>query len=123
MFLQYFLITIFSPIHGVPTKYNKAVQLLLNPCSLRNVVKLADEEMQTVKERDDAVLSQYADKLWFYYGNCDGWTPVKYYRNMKATHPNINAELCKHGYFHSFVLKFEKEMGFIVGDLIKGNIS
>ncbi|XP_031831569.2 lipid droplet-associated hydrolase isoform X3 [Nomia melanderi] len=93
LFLQHFLITIFAPIYGVPKKYNKAVQLLINPRSLWNVVKLAKEEMQTVKGRDDTVLSQHADKLWFYYGNCDGWTPVKYYRNMKATHPNMNAEL------------------------------
>lgn len=84
---------------------------------------MADEEMEIVKERDDDVLSKHADKLWFYYGTCDGWVPVRYYKNMKSKHPYIEAELCKHGYHHSFVLQYDKEMGHIVGDLLSQSLS
>ncbi|XP_043261857.1 lipid droplet-associated hydrolase [Colletes gigas] len=122
-FLQAFLISIYSLLNGIPAKYNKAIQQLLNPRSLRNVIKMADEEMEIVKERDDELLSKHADKLWFYYGNCDGWAPVRHYENMKLAHPNVNAELCKRGYHHCFVLQYDKEMGKIVGDLINESIS
>ncbi|XP_078037074.1 lipid droplet associated hydrolase sturkopf [Augochlora pura] len=113
--LQHFLIHICAPLFSVPKKCNKAVHQLVNPQSLRKVLKMAHEEMQIVRERDDDVLSQHAGKLWFYYGNCDGWTPVEYYTSMKSRHPDIVAEFCKHGYHHSFVLKYAKEMGYIVG--------
>ncbi|XP_015436696.1 PREDICTED: lipid droplet-associated hydrolase [Dufourea novaeangliae] len=121
--LQLFAVNIFAPLYGIPRKCTKAVHQLLNPRNLKNVFRMANEEMQIVKERDDHILVKHADKLWFYYGNCDGWTPVQYYRNMKSKHPNMNAELCKHGYHHSFVLQFDKEMGYIVGNLISENIS
>ena len=123
VYLQAFLINTFAPFYGVPAKCTKAVLQLLHPRSLKKVLKMADEEMRIVRERDDDTLSKYADKLWFYYGNCDGWTPVRYYKNMKSVHPNMNAELCKHGYYHSFVLQYDKEMGHIVGDLINESIS
>lgn len=84
---------------------------------------MAKEEMNIVKYRDDDIISQYEDKLWFYYGNCDGWVPVKYYKSLKSKHPNINAELCKHGYHHSFVLQYDEEIGKIVADAINAEIS
>lgn len=96
---------------------------MLNPYSLERIIKMAREEMIKVKERDDDIISKCADKLWFYYGNCDGWVPIKYYKNLISNHPYINAELCKHGYRHSFVLQYDKEVGNIVGNLISENIS
>ncbi|XP_076289039.1 lipid droplet-associated hydrolase-like isoform X2 [Lasioglossum baleicum] len=120
--LQLFLINLFAPICGIPKKFSKAVHQFINPHSFRRIFKMGIEEMQMVKERDDDIISQHTRKLWFYYGNCDNWTPVKYYENMKSRHPDINAVLCKHGYFHSFVLESDKEMGCIVGDLINENI-
>ncbi|XP_076246081.1 lipid droplet associated hydrolase sturkopf isoform X2 [Calliopsis andreniformis] len=118
-----FIVSIFAPLHGVPLKSNKALLQLLNPHALKKIIKMADEEMIIVKERDDEILSKHADKLWFYYGNCDGWTPVKYYKNMKSKHPHINAELCKNGYHHTFVLQYDKEMGHLVGDIINESLS
>ncbi|XP_053989792.1 lipid droplet-associated hydrolase [Hylaeus volcanicus] len=121
--LQIFLISIYTLLHGIPAKHKKPIQQLLNPRNLKNVLRMADEEMKVVKERDDITLAKYADKLWFYYGNCDGWAPVKFYKDMKTVHPNMKAELCKHGYYHSFVLQHDKELGQIVGDLINESIS
>ncbi|XP_017879502.1 lipid droplet-associated hydrolase [Ceratina calcarata] len=120
-FLQRLLITAFFPIHGVPGSHNEAVLHLLNPKSLRNVLKLAKEEMKTVKQRDDPLITRNIDKLWFYYGNCDGWVPVKFYHDLKAKHPEARAQLCKQGYYHSFVLKHSREFGKLVGEAINLN--
>lgn len=122
LFLQIFLISIFAPLYGIPAKYNRTLLQLLNPRCLKRIIKMAKEEMKIVKERDEDTISKYTDKLWFYYGNCDGWVPVKYYKDLISKHPDINAELCKHGYHHSFVLQYDKEMGKIVGDIISDNI-
>ncbi|KOC65125.1 UPF0554 protein C2orf43 like protein [Habropoda laboriosa] len=121
--LQGCIFSVLGPFCGIPAKYTKSMLQILNPHSINRILKLADEEMRLVKERDDAIISKYSEKLWFYYGNCDGWTPVKYYNDMKSKHPYINAELCKHGYDHSFVFQYDKEMGKIVGDIINENIS
>lgn len=95
---------------------------MINPDSLRRIIKLAEEEMEIIKDRNDDIISKYGNKLWFYYGNCDGWTPIKYYEDLKSKHPYINAELCKHGIHHCFVLQYEKEMAKIVGDAINENM-
>ena len=120
-FLQLFIISVMA--YSIPGKYNKATLQLLNPHSLKKVIKMAEEEMEVVKDRDDDIISKYGDKLWFYYGNCDGWAPVKYFNHLKFTHPSVDAILCKRGYHHSFVLQYDKEMGHIVGDAINENIS
>ncbi|XP_012153688.1 lipid droplet associated hydrolase sturkopf [Megachile rotundata] len=122
IFLQGFIINLIRLFYGIPKRHNKALGLFCDSRNLRNVFKMANEEMEIVKERDDDIIAKYNDKLWFYYGNRDGWAPVTYYNDLKSAHPNINATLCKHGYPHTFVLKYEKEVGQIVGDIINENI-
>lgn len=116
--VQILLIRIFGLFYGIPAKYTKIVREMLNPVVLRRIINLAREEMRYVREADYETISQHADKLWFYYGAKDGWTPVKYYREMKARYPKLNAQLCQRGFQHSFVLKNDIAMGHIVGDLI-----
>lgn len=122
VFLQTLLIRIFGLFYGIPAKYIKAVQDLLNPKVLNRVLNLAREEMKYVKEADHETISKHTDKLWFYYGANDGWTPVKYYKNMISKHPDLNAQLCQRGFQHCFVLKDDVDMGHIVGDLINEDL-
>lgn len=82
---------------------------------------MGNDEMKQVREADHETISKYEDKLWFYYGAKDGWTPVKYYIDMMAKHPGLDAQLCQRGFRHSFVLKHDVPMGHIVGDLINEN--
>lgn len=121
--LQIFLVRLFGLFYGIPGKYANTVVQFVNPNVLKRVIRLGKEEMKYVKERNDSIISQNIKKLWFYYGACDGWTPVSYYRDLKTKHPEVNAELCKRGFYHSFVLSHDKQMGQIVGDLINENIS
>ncbi|KAM0737473.1 Lipid droplet-associated hydrolase [Formica fusca] len=116
--LQSLMIRIFGIFWGIPARSIKAVQEMLNPKALDKILNLAREEMKYVKEADHETISKYTDKLWFYYGANDGWTPMKYYKNMILKHPNLNAQLCQRGFQHSFVLKNDMDVGHIVGDLI-----
>lgn len=116
--LQTFMIRIFGLFYGIPVTSIKAVQEMLDSRVLHRVIYLAKEEMKYVKEADHETISKHADKLWLYYGASDGWVPVKHYKNMISRHPDLNAQLCRRGFQHSFVLKDDVEMGHIIGDLI-----
>ncbi|XP_012269589.2 lipid droplet-associated hydrolase [Athalia rosae] len=122
LIIQILLIEIFGFFNGIPRKCRTSVLQLIRPAVLRRVFSLAKEEMAVVTELDHEVISQNYDKLWLYYGSRDGWTPVKYYEEIKARHPKLNAVLCKESYLHSFVLESEKEMGHIVANVINENI-
>lgn len=117
-FLQRLMIRIFGMFYGIPSRHDKIIQGMLDPRVLRKVIKIAKEEMKYVKEADHETISKYADKLWFYYGANDGWTPVRYYKNMILRHPNLNAQLCQRGFQHTFVFKDDVDMGQIVGELV-----
>lgn len=91
---------------------------MLDTRVLRKIINLGKEEMKYVREADHETISKHVDKLWFYYGAKDGWTPVKYYKNMISRHPDLNAQLCQRGFQHSFVFKDDVDMGHIVGELI-----
>lgn len=84
---------------------------------------LAKQEMILVKDLDDALISEHKKKLYLYYGSKDGWTPIRYYEDLKAKHPDLDAHLCKRGFQHSFVLKDSVEVGKMIGDLISESIA
>ncbi|CAD6215884.1 GSCOCG00000700001-RA-CDS [Cotesia congregata] len=122
--LQSILIRIFGGFFaGVTNKSIKPVRQLLEPPVLDRVFKLAQDEMVKVRERDDELISNYEDKLWVYYGATDGWTPQNYCTELKAKHPDINAQICKRGFRHAFVLTDEVEVGKMVGDIISETMS
>ncbi|KAL6256301.1 hypothetical protein P5V15_012418 [Pogonomyrmex californicus] len=119
--VQTFMIRTFGLFYGIPARSVRAVREMLDPRVLHRIINLAKEEMKYVREADHEIISKHADKLWFYYGASDNWTPVKYYKNIMLKHPDLNAQLCQRGFQHSFVLKDDIDMGHIIGDLINEN--
>lgn len=120
---QAFLIRVFGLFYGIPANCVGAVIQLLHPVSLKRVFMLAKQEMILVKELDDKLISEHKKKLYLYYGSKDGWTPIRYYEDLKAKHPDVDAHLCRRGFQHSFVLKDSVEVGKMVGDLISESIA
>lgn len=121
--LQIILIRIFGGFFGVRNNSIKPVRQLLDPNALKRICQLAEDEMLRVRELDHEIIEKYTKKLWFYYGATDGWTPINYFNELKAKYPEINAEVCKRGFPHAFVLSHEKEVGNMVGDIINEKIS
>ena len=122
-FIQYFLISAFGFFYGFSSKSTKAIIQLLQPPVLRKVFSLAKQEMVVVNELDEDLVSLHKKKLWFYYGSKDGWVPVSYYQNMRVKFPYVEMQLCKRGFYHSFVLQNSHDMGQLLGNLISENIS
>lgn len=115
-FLQYSLVRIYCYVVSLSPDNIPAIIQLIEPHVLNKVFFLAYDEMKKVNELDDATITANASKLRIYYGATDGWTPLKYYEELKLKHKDVKAEVCSRGYQHAFVLKYSKE----VADLVTG---
>ncbi|KAI0094357.1 hypothetical protein BDY19DRAFT_15390 [Irpex rosettiformis] len=84
--------------------------LLNSPTSIYNALNLANDEMNTIKEPDVALLQQYRHRIHLYFGEADDWvgkqkdTIVKAFEadaeNIKVVHghPDIPHSFCiNHG--------------------------
>ena len=56
------------------------------------------------------LISDHIDKLIFYYGATDPWTPRSYYNEMVQRFPNAKIYLCDKNMRHAFVLESHQEM-------------
>lgn len=110
--LRVSLIRVFCIVARFPTSSIPALLELVDPHVLNKVFYLADDEMKNVKQLDDDVLKIHGNKLTLYYGASDGWTPLKYYEELKAKHENVNASVCP--LQHEFVLKQSEEVSKLV---------
>lgn len=122
-FFQKVVMRIFFICSNIPAKFSDTIHLMLEPRILKRVFKLTEEELKEVKELDHNIIDQHAHKLWLYYSIKDQWTPIKFYENMKAKHPNVETNLCEHNFPHDFVLHYDREMGEMIGNLINENMS
>ena len=56
------------------------------------------------------LISDHIDKLIFYYGATDPWTPRSYYNEMVQRFPSAKIYLCDKNMRHAFVLESHQEM-------------
>lgn len=87
-----------------------------NPPVIDRIWFMALDEMAKVREIDEEAVKANIHRLKLYYGATDGWVPTQYYHEIIERFPGINAELCKQGYEHAFVLKTGSEVGKMVVD-------
>lgn len=120
--IQRILILTFGIFFGITSESVDPVLHLLNPLVLNRVIKLAREELKTVREINHKVIEKYSDKLFVYYGASDGWTPITYYERFKNKFPTVDAELCTRGFRHAFVLTNSKDVGIMIGSMISKTI-
>ena len=71
--------------------------------------------MQVTDLQED-LLSQYMDKMSFYYGATDAWCPKEYCYSMRTKFPQADVRLCEMDFSHAFVLDAGQEMADTVWD-------
>ncbi|XP_030750951.1 lipid droplet-associated hydrolase [Sitophilus oryzae] len=115
--LSALLLYIYTYIANVPYNlHSESIKELLKPGILRRVFFLAYEEMDQVKERNSAAIRENVNKIKFYYGKTDGWTPDSYINKLKQDIPNVDVEICT--FDHAFVFNYSTEVGATVADWI-----
>lgn len=89
------------------------------PISLEKVIFLANDIYSNVQKRDDNLIEANLHKLKFYYGTSDQFVSKKFYYELVERFPQIDAELCKRNYSHSFFYRNSIEMAEMVCNWIK----
>lgn len=89
-----------------------------NPAVIDRVWFMTLDEMNKVREVDEELIKANIHRLKLYYGTSDGWVPKSYQQDMIDKFPGIDAELCKNGYEHAFVLSSSSEVGKMVAEWI-----
>lgn len=121
IFIQTFLIYMYFLIFSIPKTFLGTALKYAEANVMERVYFLAKDEMKRVTTLDVDTVRENVKLLKLYYGTTDGWVPVKYYNEIKATIPELDAELDTKKIEHAFVLRSSKEMGEIVAQWIKEN--
>ena len=95
-----------SLLSGVPPEERAVLLegiLQLSPDSLHNVLQMAGEEMETVIDLPEALLSRHADRLTLYYGSADRWNLPGMARGVQSRFPGAEVVRCSAGISHAFM--------------------
>lgn len=80
---------------------------------------MALDEMEKIRDLDEDVIRSNLSRLKLYYGIRDDWVRDEAYAEISEKFPGIDAEQCKQGYEHAFVLKTGPEVAKLVSQWIK----
>jgi hypothetical protein len=105
-------------VESVPKMHFRTLTRFIEPSILEKVFDFAFEELDLVKERDNAVIKQNSDKIRILYGRRDGWAPESYYNRLKADIPEVKAVVSD--YDHAFVFQQSRQIGSLVSEWISG---
>lgn len=119
--IKIFLVHLYFWFSSIPTYFIGSALKYMTVSVTEKVVFLAEDEMTRVRSLQRDAIQKNINLFKFYYGTTDGWVPVKYYKQLKESFSDIDAELDTKKIAHAFVLRSSKSMGAIVGDMIIQN--
>ena len=108
----------FSKRDGMSEEFLEPSIEYTNPPVIDRIWFLALDEMKKIRELDEDSVSKNLHRIKLYYGASDDWVPTEFYHDLIKRFPSIDAELCKNGYEHAFVLKSGNEVGKMVSEWI-----
>ncbi|SAL99308.1 hypothetical protein [Absidia glauca] len=77
---------------------------LMHASVVKNVVHMARQEMELIKELDDDFYATHVDKFIMYYSRNDQWAPLDHYEFMTEKFPNAQVHLCAEDIPHAFII-------------------
>lgn len=116
IFIQDLLIRIYVLVTFADKLHLETIRKFINTDTLSRVFYMGMQEMELVRDRDTETLQDNCKQIKLFYGANDNWAPVSYCKNLKEDIPGIDAEICKDGYSHAFVLRNSKQMGLEVAN-------
>lgn len=98
----------------------RGILAILNPKVFECFMRMGMNEMDEVQELNSAsTIEENVEKLTFYYGANDRWTPKSYFDVIKTRFPLHDFRMDTEGIEHAFVLFSAEEMAFILSDIMK----
>ncbi|KAI0062556.1 hypothetical protein BV25DRAFT_1870311 [Artomyces pyxidatus] len=87
--------------------------LLRSPSAIYTVLTLANNEIETIRELDVAVLDQHVEHLWLYFAEDDDWVGEQREHILRALHGTPAAVRVVHGHRdvpHAFSINHGEEL-------------
>ncbi|CAO3652185.1 unnamed protein product [Cunninghamella blakesleeana] len=78
---------------------------LLNKSVIDNVLFMAQQEMEQIKELDHDFYQTHVDRFIMYYSKVDEWAPLDHYEFMSEKFPKATIYLCAEDIPHAFILE------------------
>ncbi|KAL5284096.1 C2orf43.2 family protein [Megaselia abdita] len=72
-------------------------------------------------ETDIELLEENKKLIKLYYGANDGWAPLEFYRELKMSIPDIDAEIDTYGIEHGILWRSSSIMAKIISEMVKNN--
>lgn len=116
--LQVFLLAIYFFVFRIPRTFLGTALKYSRMSITDKVLHLANEEMEQVRDADISTIKANRERILFYYGASDGWTPLKYCKELRERVSGLDAIVDTEGISHAFVLRSSHRMGQIVGEWI-----
>ena len=91
---------------------------LIQPAMLRRVLDTLREEIESVKTLDIDTIRENKEKMLFYYGFKDVFTPQKYLKEMREALPGVKAFLGRSDLLHVYVTHCSSQMAQICYNMI-----
>uniref|UniRef100_A0A7M5VE20 Lipid droplet-associated hydrolase n=2 Tax=Clytia hemisphaerica TaxID=252671 RepID=A0A7M5VE20_9CNID len=102
---------------------SNGIDSLVTPNGLRNMSQIAKDLSKIGRIGDlENVIETFSERLTFYYGASDLWTPLSFYEEMKTRFPDIDIRLDGKGIDHAFVLSHSTLVAPIVGEILQEKI-
>jgi len=102
---------------------SNGVDSLVTTNGLRNMSQIARDLSKIGSLGDlEGVIRHFRDKLTFYYGASDLWTPLSFYQEMKQRFPDVDIRLDGKGIGHAFVLNHSNKVAPIVSEIIREKV-
>ncbi|XP_063697459.1 lipid droplet-associated hydrolase [Culicoides brevitarsis] len=120
--VRIFIIFLYFSVFRIEKQFIGTALKYTQPRIVQKVIHLAVDEMEKVVTPDYDLIRKNSKILAFYYGTTDGWTPVEYFNDLTKNVPEVEAQLCKRGIAHAFVLKSSNEMAYLVAEWINGDM-
>ncbi|KAJ1896389.1 hypothetical protein LPJ66_004018 [Kickxella alabastrina] len=95
------------------------VDKMLHGTCVQNILKMAHDEMHTIKELNCELYGRLGRKFVMYYGVDDGWSPVDHYYKMVKENTEGRVSLCEEGISHAFVTSHSSQMSRIVAEMLR----
>ncbi|KAK9887683.1 hypothetical protein WA026_000005 [Henosepilachna vigintioctopunctata] len=97
---------------GIPEKDIPFIIATCNPKVLKQVLFVANEEIEQIKERDNEVIKKNINKIRMLYEKNDGWFPNTCFSELKSDFPQLKLELSN--FKHAFYLQTSMEVADVV---------
>ena len=85
---HYMLDKFLKTFFGAPDCFTRGTLEIINWKVIRNVIELAQDEFDKVKERDDETIRENINNLTFIYAEQDGWATKHHYDDLRSTYPD-----------------------------------